>query len=150
MKEFDRGHFVNQLSQTANIGVACWRAWEAEAAALATFDRSIAKRRRRSRFLGFDRSRPTLSVESELWNTRKRPEDLVGTLWMVNVDCRSCHAVKPKILTTIVGYTPRQFGADALAGVTVALVALPLSIAIAIASGAPPQLVWSLRLSRAS
>jgi SulP family sulfate permease len=46
--------------------------------------------------------------------------------------------VKPKILTTIVGYTPRQFAADALAGVTVALVALPLSIAIAIASGAPP------------
>ncbi len=46
--------------------------------------------------------------------------------------------MKPKILTTIVGYTPRQFGADALAGLTVALVALPLSIAIAIASGAPP------------
>jgi len=46
--------------------------------------------------------------------------------------------VKPKLLTTIVGYTPRQFGADAVAGLTVALVALPLSIAIAIASGAPP------------
>jgi SulP family sulfate permease len=57
---------------------------------------------------------------------------------MVKADCRSCRAVKPKILTTIVGYSPRQFGADALAGVTVALVALPLSIAIAIASGAPP------------
>lgn len=35
-------------------------------------------------------------------------------------------------------YSVRQFGADAIAGVTVALVALPLSIAIAIASGAPP------------
>ncbi len=35
-------------------------------------------------------------------------------------------------------YSLRQFGADALAGITVALVALPLSIAIAIASGAPP------------
>lgn len=46
--------------------------------------------------------------------------------------------MKPKILTTIVGYTPHQFVADALAGLTVALVALPLSIAIAIASGAPP------------
>ena len=46
--------------------------------------------------------------------------------------------MKPKILTTIVGYTPRQLLADGLAGVTVALVALPLSIAIAIASGAPP------------
>lgn len=46
--------------------------------------------------------------------------------------------MKPKILTTIVGYTGRQFLADTFAGVTVALVALPLSIAIAIASGAPP------------
>jgi sulfate permease, SulP family len=46
--------------------------------------------------------------------------------------------MKPKILTTIVGYTPRQFLADAIAGATVALVALPLSIAIAIASGARP------------
>jgi len=46
--------------------------------------------------------------------------------------------VKPKILTTLADYTPRQFGSDALAGLTVALVALPLSIAIAIASGAPP------------
>jgi len=46
--------------------------------------------------------------------------------------------MKPKILTTLVGYTAPQFRDDALAGVTVALVALPLSIAIAIASGAPP------------
>jgi SulP family sulfate permease len=46
--------------------------------------------------------------------------------------------VKPKILTTIVDYNLRLFVADALAGVTVALVALPLSIAIAISSGAPP------------
>ncbi len=46
--------------------------------------------------------------------------------------------MKPKILTTIIGYSARQFGADAVAGLTVALVALPLSIAIAIASGAPP------------
>lgn len=46
--------------------------------------------------------------------------------------------MKPKILTTVRDYSPRLFAADALAGVTVALVALPLSIAIAIASGAPP------------
>lgn len=46
--------------------------------------------------------------------------------------------MKPKILTTIIGYTGRRLLADTLAGVTVALVALPLSIAIAIASGAPP------------
>lgn len=46
--------------------------------------------------------------------------------------------MKPKILTTISDYSPRLLAADSLAGVTVALVALPLSIAIAIASGAPP------------
>jgi sulfate permease, SulP family len=46
--------------------------------------------------------------------------------------------MKPKILTTLRDYSWSLFAADALAGVTVALVALPLSIAIAIASGAPP------------
>ncbi len=44
----------------------------------------------------------------------------------------------PKIITTLKGYTARQLASDTLAGLTVALVALPLSIAIAIASGAPP------------
>ena len=47
--------------------------------------------------------------------------------------------MKPKLLTTLTDYTPRLFLGDALAGITVALVALPLSIAIAIASGAPPS-----------
>jgi len=46
--------------------------------------------------------------------------------------------VKPKLLTTLPGYTRAAFAVDALAGLTVAMVALPLSIAIAIASGAPP------------
>lgn len=46
--------------------------------------------------------------------------------------------MQPKILTTMKGYTPSLFVADLLAGVTVAMVALPLSIAIAIASGADP------------
>ena len=46
--------------------------------------------------------------------------------------------MKPKLLTTLPGYDLAQFRADALAGVTVALVALPLSLAIAIASGANP------------
>lgn len=46
--------------------------------------------------------------------------------------------MKPKLLTTIKTYSARLFFADAAAGATVALVALPLSIAIAIASGAPP------------
>jgi SulP family sulfate permease len=47
--------------------------------------------------------------------------------------------VKPKLLTTMRDYSWRLFASDALAGVTVALVALPLSIAIAIASGATPR-----------
>ncbi|MEJ6010291.1 SulP family inorganic anion transporter [Novosphingobium aquae] len=46
--------------------------------------------------------------------------------------------MKPKLLTTLRGYTSSQFRADVLAGITVALIAIPLSLAIAIASGANP------------
>ena len=46
--------------------------------------------------------------------------------------------MKPKLLTTIRDYSAGMFAADALAGLTVAMIALPLSIAIAIASGAEP------------
>jgi sulfate permease, SulP family len=46
--------------------------------------------------------------------------------------------MKPKLLTTLQGYTTKLFVGDVIAGVTVAMVALPLSIAIAIASGAEP------------
>lgn len=45
---------------------------------------------------------------------------------------------QPKILTTIQTYSWSLFVADLIAGITVAMVALPLSIAIAIASGADP------------
>ncbi|PKP82174.1 MAG: sulfate permease [Alphaproteobacteria bacterium HGW-Alphaproteobacteria-18] len=44
----------------------------------------------------------------------------------------------PKLLTTLRAYSLKLFAADAFAGVTVAMVALPLSLAIAIASGADP------------
>jgi SulP family sulfate permease len=37
------------------------------------------------------------------------------------------------------GYGPRQYHVDASAGLTVAIVALPLSMAIAIASGVSPE-----------
>lgn len=47
--------------------------------------------------------------------------------------------MKPKILTTLATYSWPLLRADVVAGVTVALVALPLSLAIAIASGAPPS-----------
>lgn len=44
----------------------------------------------------------------------------------------------PKLFTTLKTYTRAEIGSDLFAGITVALVALPLSIAIAIASGAAP------------
>ncbi len=44
----------------------------------------------------------------------------------------------PKLLTTMQTYDGLQFRADLFAGVTVAMVAIPLSLAIAIASGAEP------------
>jgi sulfate permease, SulP family len=47
--------------------------------------------------------------------------------------------MKPKILSTLQTYTGTQFACDVVAGLTVAMVALPLSIAIAIASGADPS-----------
>ena len=47
---------------------------------------------------------------------------------------------RPKILTVLAeGYDGRAFRADAVAGLTVAIVALPLSMAIAIASGVGPE-----------
>lgn len=45
----------------------------------------------------------------------------------------------PKLVTTLKGYTARQFREDALAGIIVGIVALPLSIAFAIASGVSPE-----------
>jgi SulP family sulfate permease len=44
----------------------------------------------------------------------------------------------PKLVTTLKGYTRAQFGADLTAGVIVGIVALPLAIAFAIASGVTP------------
>jgi sulfate permease, SulP family len=46
--------------------------------------------------------------------------------------------MKPKLLTTMQTYSLPLFRADVVAGITVAMVAIPLSIAIAIASGADP------------
>jgi SulP family sulfate permease len=45
----------------------------------------------------------------------------------------------PKLLLTLRGYTAHDLGADLIAGLTVGLVALPLAMAFAIASGVPPQ-----------
>ncbi len=45
----------------------------------------------------------------------------------------------PKTFTTLSGYSRRQFLADLQAGVVVGIVAIPLAIAFAIASGVPPE-----------
>jgi SulP family sulfate permease len=45
----------------------------------------------------------------------------------------------PKLFTVLKSYTPREFRDDALAGLIVGVVALPLSIAFAIASGVSPE-----------
>ncbi len=46
---------------------------------------------------------------------------------------------KPKIITTLKGYTWKRFGSDLAAGIIVGIVALPLAIAFAIASGVSPD-----------
>ncbi len=47
--------------------------------------------------------------------------------------------LKPKLLTTLQDYSLRQFSQDAIAGLIVGVVALPLAIAFAIASGVSPE-----------
>ena len=54
----------------------------------------------------------------------------------------------PKSFLVLRHYSWHQFAADLLAGVTVGLVALPLAMAFAIASGVPPQLGLVLRGDR--
>src|SRR3954447_2245473 len=52
----------------------------------------------------------------------------------------TAHLYRPKLATILAeGYGGAQLRADALAGVTVAIVALPLSMAIAVASGVSPE-----------
>ena len=46
---------------------------------------------------------------------------------------------KPKVLSALRGYTLRTFADDAIAGLIVGVVALPLAIAFSIASGVPPD-----------
>lgn len=48
--------------------------------------------------------------------------------------------LQPKLCSTLAGYTRKQFVADLISGVIVGIVALPLCIAFAIASGLPPEM----------
>jgi SulP family sulfate permease len=47
--------------------------------------------------------------------------------------------LKPMLLTTLKGYSKEQFVKDVIAGIIVAIIALPLSIALALASGVGPE-----------
>lgn len=47
--------------------------------------------------------------------------------------------IKPKLFTTLKGYTIEQFVKDIISGIIVAIIAMPLSIALAIASGVNPE-----------
>ncbi|MBR3645601.1 MAG: STAS domain-containing protein [Lachnospiraceae bacterium] len=47
--------------------------------------------------------------------------------------------IKPKLLSVMKGYNTKQFTTDVIAGIIVAIIALPLSIALAIASGVSPE-----------
>ena len=47
--------------------------------------------------------------------------------------------LKPKLFSVMKTYTPAQFGKDVVAGIIVAIIALPLSIALALASGVEPE-----------
>lgn len=49
------------------------------------------------------------------------------------------NSLKPKLFSTIKGYSKGQLVKDITAGVIVAIIALPLSIALALASGATPE-----------
>src|SRR3954449_11742735 len=52
----------------------------------------------------------------------------------------TAHLYRPKLATVLAdGYGIGSFRKDAMAGVTVAIVALPLSMAIAVASGVSPE-----------
>lgn len=46
--------------------------------------------------------------------------------------------LKPMLFSTLKSYTLKQFGTDVISGVIVAIIALPLSIALALASGVGP------------
>ncbi len=48
--------------------------------------------------------------------------------------------LKPKLFSVLKNYTFAQFGKDVVAGIIVAIIALPLSIALALASGVTPEM----------
>ena len=58
-----------------------------------------------------------------------------GTLFIM----KSNEKLKPKLFSVMKDYSVAQFGKDVVAGIIVAIIALPLSIALALASGVGPE-----------
>jgi SulP family sulfate permease len=56
-----------------------------------------------------------------------------------NADQRKTEKLKPKLFSVMKTYSGKQFVQDLIAGVIVAIIALPLSIALALASGVNPE-----------
>ena len=63
---------------------------------------------------------------SFMGSLRKKDEDVMKEL-------------KPKLFSVMKDYTKEQFVKDVISGIIVAIIALPLSIALAIASGVSPE-----------
>lgn len=49
------------------------------------------------------------------------------------------NSIKPKLFSVMKNYSKEQFAKDIVAGIIVAIIALPLSIALALASGVSPE-----------
>ena len=47
--------------------------------------------------------------------------------------------LKPKLFSVMKGYNGKQFARDVVSGIIIAIIALPLSIALALASGVSPE-----------
>ena len=76
------------------------------------------------------------------WSFLALPVALAGQLYRLSMPDGSAtaHLYRPKLITTLSeGYGLDRFRHDAMAALTVAIVALPLSMAIAVASGVSPD-----------
>ena len=62
-----------------------------------------------------------------------------GALRAVRSIAPRLHPFRPRLLDDLAGYDARRFGADLGAGISVGIVALPLAMAFAIASGVKPE-----------
>lgn len=63
-------------------------------------------------------------------------QKIQAAVWSFTMDNEK---LKPMLFTVLKGYTKKQFFSDLISGIIVAIIALPLSIALALASGVGPE-----------